>query len=214
MTVLKSYQNIDWLLLKDFRLSQTDPATGRPYTQKDIAVAIGKEQNYLSRLELGHYKYPSNSVVEGLASFFGLKTKDFVGKIQRRELALQSTVMDDDILTKHRAFIAIKAQALMGRFFQMPQDELVKRDILLGWMDMLQDFTADEITKACSDYLIEHPTKRPHEGLVRQILVNNRKRYVAAHPRVQLDPPPRKSQDAEERKRISQEMMATLGKKW
>ena len=211
---LKLYHNIDWLLLKDFRLSQTDPATGRPYTQQDIARAIGKKQSYISRLEKGHYKLLQHKFLEELASAFGLSVKDFVSKIQRRELALQSRVMDDDTLTKHRAFIAIKAQALMGRFFQLPQDELVKRDILLGWMDMLQDFTADEITKACADYLIEHPTKRPHEGLVRQMLVNNRKRYVAAHPVVQLDAPPRKSQDAEERKRISQEMMAKLGKKW
>jgi hypothetical protein len=102
----------------------------------------------------------------------------------------------------------------MGRFFQMPQDELVKREILLGWMDMLQDFTADEITKACSQYLIEYPSKRPHEGLVRQIVINNRKRYIEAQPRTQIEAAPRKSQDAEERKRISQEMMAKLGKKW
>ena len=128
--------------------------------------------------------------------------------------ALQSTVMDDDTLTKHRAFIAIKAQALMGRFFQMPQDELVKREILLGWMDMLQDFTADEITKACSQYLIEYPSKRPHEGLVRQIVINNRKRYIEKRPRTQIEAPSRKSADAKERKRISQEMMAKLGKKW
>lgn len=128
--------------------------------------------------------------------------------------ALQSKVMDDDTLTKHRAFIAIKAQALMGRFFQMPQDEIVKRDILLGWMDMLQDFTAGEITKACSQYLIEYPSKRPHEGLVRQIVINNRKRYIEKQPRTQIEAPSRKSADAEERKRISQEMMAKLGKKW
>ena len=128
--------------------------------------------------------------------------------------ALQSTVMDDDTLTKHRAFIAIKAQALMGRFFQMPQDELVKRDILLGWMDMLQDFTVDEITKACSQYLIEYPSKRPHEGLVRQIVINNRKRYIEAQPRTQIEARSHKSADAEERKRISKEMMEKLGKKW
>jgi hypothetical protein len=128
--------------------------------------------------------------------------------------ALQSKVMDDDSLSKHRAFIAIKAQALMGRYFQLPQDDLVKRDILLGWMDMLQDFTEPEITKACSQYLTEYPSKRPHEGLVRQIVINNRKRYIEKQPRTQIEVPLRKSADAEERKRISQEMMAKFGKKW
>ena len=128
--------------------------------------------------------------------------------------ALQSKVMDDYTLSKHRAFIAIKAQALMGRYFQLPQDDLVKRDILLGWMDMLQDFTESEITKACAQYLIENPSKRPHEGLVRQIVINNRKRYMDAQPRTQIEAPTRKSKDAKERKRISEEMMAKLGKKW
>ena len=51
--------------------------------------------------------------------------------------ALQSRILNDDDLGKHRAFIAVKAQALMGRYFQLPQDEMVKRDILSGWMDIL-----------------------------------------------------------------------------
>ena len=208
---LKLYHNIDWLLLKDFRLSQTDPATGRPYTQEDIARAIGKKQSYICRLEKGHYKLLQHKYLEELASAFGLSVKDFASKIQRRELTLQSRVMDDDTLTKHRAFIAIKAQALMGRFFQMPQDELVKRDILLGWMDMLQDFTADEITKACSQYLIEYPSKRPHEGLVRQIVMNNRRRYIEAQPRAQIEDSPRKEQDAEKRKSIAASLMKRFG---
>lgn len=126
--------------------------------------------------------------------------------------ALQSKVMDDDSLSKHRAFIAIKAQALMGRYFQLPQDELVKRDILLGWMDMLQDYTDAEINKACAQYLIEYPSKRPHEGLVRGIVLNNRKRFVAAQPKLQLEAPPRKNQNQSERLRISKEMMGKLTK--
>ena len=35
-----------------------------------------------------------------------------------------------DDRAKHRAYIAVKAQALMSRFFQLPQDELVEREIL------------------------------------------------------------------------------------
>lgn len=126
--------------------------------------------------------------------------------------ALQSKVMDNDNLSKHRAFIAIKAQALMGRYFQLPQDELIKRDILLGWMDMLQDYTESEITKACAQYLIEYPSKRPHEGLVRGIVLNNRKRFVEAQPKLQIEAAPHKSQDKHERLRISKEMMGKLTK--
>ena len=82
---VKTYQNIDWELLKTFRLSRTDPKTGRPYNQQDIARAIGKQQSYVSRLEKGDYRHPDSSVVEALASFFGLRPKDFVGYIQKRD---------------------------------------------------------------------------------------------------------------------------------
>lgn len=82
---MKSYQNIDWMLLKKFRLSQTNPDTGRPYNQQDIAKAIGKKQSYVSRLEKGDYRYPDNSVVEALATFFGLKPKHFVGYLEKRD---------------------------------------------------------------------------------------------------------------------------------
>ena len=121
--------------------------------------------------------------------------------------ALQSRILNDDDLGKHRAFIAVKAQALMGRYFQLPQDELVKRDILLGWMDMLQDFTKDEITKACSQYLIQYPSKRPHEGLVYALMQNMRKHQLAMQPRVQIEAPSRKEPDAERRKNIAASLM-------
>ena len=122
--------------------------------------------------------------------------------------ALQSQVMNDDQLTKHRAYIAVKAQALMGRYFQLPQDEFVKRDILLGWMEMLQDFTRDEIDAACKQYLIDYPRTRPHEGLVRQIIMDNRKRIVAMNPAPRLpEPEQRKHPDAEYRRKVAEEVL-------
>ena len=124
--------------------------------------------------------------------------------------ALQSKVMNDGQLTKHRAYIAIKAQSLMGRYFQLPQDELVKREILLGWMDCLQDYTRDEIDTACRQYLIEYPRTRPHEGLIVHMLLKNRKRIVDAAPRVQIEAPPRKNPDAEARKRLSEELLGGI----
>lgn len=121
--------------------------------------------------------------------------------------ALQSKILNDDELSKHRAFIAIKAQSLMGRYFQVPQDEMIKRDILLGWMDMLQDYTNDEITKACKQYLIEYPSKRPHEGLIRQLIVNARKRYIAIKPKIQIEAPIKKEIDIEKRRKIANKIM-------
>ena len=124
--------------------------------------------------------------------------------------ALQSKVLNNDDLSKHRAFIAVKAQGLMGRYFQVPHDELVKRDILLGWMDMLQDYTEEEITVACRQYLVDHPKTRPHEGLVRIIIVKNRKRITDRQPKVQIEEYSQKEPDFEKRKIISQELMSGL----
>ncbi len=120
---------------------------------------------------------------------------------------LQTTVLNDDQLSKHRAFIAIKAQSLMGRYFQVPQDELVKRDILLGWMDMLQDYTEKEITNACRQYLIEYPSKRPHEGLILDLIIKARKRLVLLQPKKQIPIISRKEPDADKRKEISSRIM-------
>jgi len=214
MNGLKDFYNIDLVSLKSFRAKTYNKKTGKSWLQKDLAEEAGISQAYMARIERGDIKSPNHKYVEAMAAAMEVNVSHLLKSLGKRDLSLQSHSMDDDTLTKHRAFIAIKAQALMGRFFQLPQDDLVKRDILLGWMDMLQDFTAEEITKACSQYLIEYPSKRPHEGLVRQIVINNRKRYIEAQPRIQIEAAPRKSQDAEERKRISQEMMAKLGKKW
>ena len=125
---------------------------------------------------------------------------------------MQTKIMDDNQLTTHRAFIAVKAQSLMGRYFQIPHDELVKRDILLGWMDMLQDYTQDEISTACKQYLIDCPNKRPHEGHIRHIIVNNRKRTNMIHRPMQISPPPRKNPNAEQRKKLAEELLLNLRK--
>lgn len=89
-------------------------------------------------------------------------------------IVLYKDTLSNDELTKHRAWIAVKAQALMGRYFQLPQDELVKRDILLGWMDSLQNCTQKEISNACATFLKIHPRTRPHEGHIYNIIIKER----------------------------------------
>ena len=214
MSSLKDFNNIDWVSLKSFREKTYNKKTGQYWLQKDLAEEAGISQAYMARIERGDIKSPNHKYVEAMAAAMEVNVLHLLKSLGKRDLSLQSHSMDNDTLTKHRAFIAIKAQALMGRYFQLPQDDLVKRDILLGWMDMLQDFTADEVNKACSQYLIEYPSRRPHEGLVRQIVMNNRKRYVQAQPRTQIEAPERKNPSQKERLELSKELMAKLGKKW
>lgn len=128
--------------------------------------------------------------------------------------ALQSKVLNDDDLTRHRAYIAVKAQALMGRYFQLPQDELVKREILLGWMDMLQDFTREEIDAACKQYLIDYPRTRPHEGLIAGLINAKRRQYLASLPKPDVAPSaPRKNPDPEFRKKFAAEVLGRFAKR-
>ena len=82
---MKTYQHIDWQLLKKFRQSRTNDKTGRPFNQQDIADAIGKKQSYVSRLEKGDYVSPDDKVVNALAAAFKMKPSIFLGHIERRD---------------------------------------------------------------------------------------------------------------------------------
>tara|TARA_Y100001937_G_C6960976_1_gene258866 strand:- start:196 stop:600 length:405 start_codon:yes stop_codon:yes gene_type:complete len=118
-------------------------------------------------------------------------------------IVLYKDTLSDEELTKHRAWIAVKAQALMGRYFQLPQDELVKRDILLGWMDTLQNFTDKEISSACATFLKRHPRTRPHEGHIYNIVIEERKRQAPRISNVIEKKDEERNLSLEERKRIS-----------
>jgi hypothetical protein len=123
--------------------------------------------------------------------------------------ARQTKVMTDDELSRHRAYIAVKAKALMSRYFQPPTDDLVERDILLGWMDMLQDYTRDEIDAACRTYLIEQPSRRPHEGLVLAIIQRERRRILDARKPMTVEPerPKMTAEELEKRRKAATEIM-------
>lgn len=82
---MKKYSHIDWTLLKKFRLTQTNPKTGAPFNQQEIADLIGKKQSYISRLEKGDFMNPDDTVIEALAAAFALKPSHFLGYIEKRD---------------------------------------------------------------------------------------------------------------------------------
>ena len=127
------------------------------------------------------------------------------------ELQLMSRVLSDEQLVRHRGWIAVKAQALMGRYFQIPTDEAVKADILRGWVNRLQDFTREEIEKACSDYLVEYPKTRPHEGLIyNMVLADRKKRLPRPASAPQQIEASRLEPDIEKRIKIAEKIMASF----
>ena len=129
------------------------------------------------------------------------------------EITLYKNTLSNDDLTKHRAWIAVKAQALMGRYFQLPQDDLVKRDILLGWMDMLENCTQDEIANACKIFLKQFPRTRPHEGLIHNIIMKERQR-LSPRPYQKIEKiDHERNLTNEQRKKIAQEVLGKWSKK-
>ena len=78
-------------------------------------------------------------------------------------------------LEKHRVWIAVQSEALMARYFQVQVDPVVKKEIVRGWMDTLQDYSQDEIYDAIKSHIHNKPNLRPHEGMIRQAIIDNRK---------------------------------------
>jgi hypothetical protein len=79
---------------------------------------------------------------------------------------------------------------------------------------MLQDYTQAEITKACSQYLIDYPNRRPHEGLILKIILADRKHKLKIAPKMQIESKSRKNPDAQQRKKTAEEIMSKFRKIW
>ena len=54
---------------------------------------------------------------------------------------------------EHRAFIGVRADALLDPYWDKRPSDLVKAEIMMDWMSALQEFSPDEIRAACRAYL-------------------------------------------------------------
>jgi hypothetical protein len=70
---------------------------------------------------------------------------------------------------------------LLDGYWQSRPDEVVKREILRDWIDMLDGYSQDEITSACREWLREQPRKKPNAGDIRAIIQRGRAEIVAKH---------------------------------
>lgn len=106
-------------------------------------------------------------------------------------------------LEKHRVWIAVQSEALMARYFQVQVDPVVKKEIVRGWMDSLQDYSQDEIYDAIKSHIHNKPNLRPHEGMIRQTIIDNRKSKTS--PSVPLPEPKKDLPSLERRKELVKE---------
>jgi hypothetical protein len=98
---------------------------------------------------------------------------------------------------KHRAWIGVRVEALLDGYWQSRPGDLVKAEILADWMDALQNFTPDEIRRACRDYLSGPDCQRkPKPGDIRALVIKARQAVVASLPK-QPEPEPNRSQRAD-----------------
>lgn len=78
-------------------------------------------------------------------------------------------------LTKHRAWIGIRVEALLAHFWVSNPDDPVKQLILADWMKALQNYQPSEITAACEEWISRTSRKPKPADIVSLILVERKK---------------------------------------
>lgn len=54
---------------------------------------------------------------------------------------------------EHRAWIGVRIEALLDPYWDKRPSDLVKAEIVMDWMDALQNYSPDEIRAGCRRYL-------------------------------------------------------------
>mgnify|MGYP003637669687 FL=1 len=98
---------------------------------------------------------------------------------------LLSKQLNSQELEKHRMWIALKAEALLNKYFVQPVKDEIKYEMMLGWMKALENFSQREIDEAFVEHLNEEPRRKPHEGIIRERIINNRRKNMVANKKVE-----------------------------
>jgi hypothetical protein len=99
-------------------------------------------------------------------------------------------------LCRHHAHIAIELEVLSKKFdrFGWERDRNTKAHdrMIQDWIHSLQDFTLEEIQRACQQAVEINPNKRPNEAHIKKIILANRSKYrQRAQPVAPHEAPPR-----------------------
>ena len=101
-------------------------------------------------------------------------------------------------LDKHRAWIGVRIEVMLHGYWKDTPSGLVKDGIMRQWMNALHNFTQDEIDNACSEYVLSNPRRKPNEGHIRELIVQEKLKN-AQHNKLNIEPeePPREIASAE-----------------
>ena len=79
-------------------------------------------------------------------------------------------------LDRHRAGIGIRVEAMLNHYWQREPVEAVKIQMMVDWMDTLDQFTPDEIKGACAEWLATQ-SRKPNPADIRTMIVGRRNVY-------------------------------------
>lgn len=89
--------------------------------------------------------------------------------------ALLSQSLAPQELDKHRAWIGVRIEVMLHGYWKDTPSGLVKDGIMRQWMNALHNFTQEEIDKACSEYVLSNPRRKPNEGHIRELIMQNKR---------------------------------------
>lgn len=103
MKVRQNYRHIDWGRLKTLRQRSINPKTGKPWTQTEIAKAIGASQSYIARIERGDMTSPDHNYIERMSTVFKMQPSSMLQQLEKK--------LNDLPVSKHPPQVTIEYTA-------------------------------------------------------------------------------------------------------
>lgn len=111
---------------------------------------------------------------------------------------------------KHRAWIGVRVEALLDGYWTARPSDPVREQIMLDWIDVLDQFTRDEITRACRQWVSDNPRRKPNFGDIRQVILQERAEVRAKNRAPEPEPDSALTVSSEERRRQADAIMVEV----
>ena len=113
----------------------------------------------------------------------------------------------------HRLWIGVRVEALLDGYWTAKPPEDVKNEILADWMAALENFTPQEITIACREWVNDNPRRKPNFGDIRAVVLRHRQTLAAKHRQPEPEPYSALSVPVEKRREQAAQIMSEVFKR-
>lgn len=114
---------------------------------------------------------------------------------------------------KHRLWIGLRVEALLDGYWTARPTDAVKEQIVSDWIDALENFTPQEITTACREWVSENPRRKPNFGDIRAVVLRHRQTLAAKHRKPEPEPYSALSVPVETRREQAAQIMSEVFKR-